>query len=243
MRSCGTLPDFLTESGEPVELPEFLVEKWTAEGRLDAELAELDAFFERTGYPRAPRYYVMKWLTDWVREYGFDGYRVDTTKHFEEALSAELADEARLAFEDWKAANPEKAIDDRPFWFMGEVYNYAIDHGRDFDFGDRTVDYFAHGYDGLINFGFKSHAQGDLEELFSSYSSHSSARGRCGVRRSSTTPARTTTVLRSTRIATAPSKWERRYCSRPVRLRSTTATSWRGRSGSRAPKATRTSAR
>ena len=46
----------------------------------------LEAFFERTGYPRAPRYYIMKWLTDWVRELGFDGYRVDTAKHFEEAI-------------------------------------------------------------------------------------------------------------------------------------------------------------
>ena len=67
----------------PVELPPALLEKWEREGRQGQEVAELDAFFARTGHPRAPRYYLIKWLTDWVRELGFDGYRVDTAKHFE----------------------------------------------------------------------------------------------------------------------------------------------------------------
>ncbi len=163
------LPDFLTESTDAVELPGFLVEKWSAEGRLDQEQAELDAFFERTGYPRAPRYYVMKWLTDWVREYGFDGYRVDTAKHFEEQVSAELAVEARQAFDDWKAAHPDQVLDDRPFWMMAEVYNYELRHGRDFSFGDRTVDFYDFGYDALINFGFKGRAGGDLDAMYTDY--------------------------------------------------------------------------
>ncbi|MCL7971288.1 MAG: alpha-amylase family glycosyl hydrolase, partial [marine benthic group bacterium] len=74
----ANLPDILTSSEENVELPRRLLEKWQREGRLVQEVAELDEFFTETGYPRAPRYYLMKWLTDWVREYGFDGYRVDT---------------------------------------------------------------------------------------------------------------------------------------------------------------------
>ena len=53
-----------------------------------------DAFFQRTGYPRVPRYYVIKWLTDYVGEFGFDGYWVDTAKHFEPAVGAELKREA-----------------------------------------------------------------------------------------------------------------------------------------------------
>jgi alpha-amylase len=160
----------LTGRDDPVELPRPLIEKWRREGRLDQELAELDAFFERTGYPRAPRYYIMKWLTDWVREYGFDGYRVDTAKHFEEAVSAELKQEAERAFADWRAAHPNRVVDDLPFYMMGEVYNYELNHGRDFDFGDRTVDYFDYGYDGLINFGFKREAAGAMDELFARYS-------------------------------------------------------------------------
>lgn len=165
------LPDILTSRDEPVELPQPLIEKWEREGRLDRELAELDAFFARTGYPRAPRYYIMKWLTDWVREFGFDGYRMDTAKHIEEAASAELKREAEQAFADWRAAHSGKVLGDLPFYMMGEVYSYELNHGRDFDFGDRTVDFFAYGYDGLINFGFKREAAGSLDELHSRYAS------------------------------------------------------------------------
>jgi alpha-amylase len=164
-----TLPDIRTDSDESVALPPELVEKWRAEGRLEQEQAELDAFFARTGYPRAPRYYLIKWLTDWVRELGFDGYRVDTAKHFEEAVSAELKHEAELAFADWKQAHPGETLDSLPFFMLGEVYNYDIANGRDFDFGDRTVDFFRHGYDALINFGFKRDAAGSLDNLYSRY--------------------------------------------------------------------------
>ena len=164
------LPDILTDRDDPVELPEPLLDKWDREGRLERELAELDAFFERTGYARASRYYIVKWLTDWVRELGFDGYRVDTAKHFEEAVSAELKQEAERAFSDWKAAHPDRVLDDLPFDMMGEVYNYELSNGRDFDFGDRTVDFFDYGYDGLINFGFKREAAGSLDDLYARYS-------------------------------------------------------------------------
>ncbi len=164
-----TLPDIRTESDDRVELPLPLIAKWRGEGRLDAEVASLDAFFTRTGYPRAPRYYVIKWLTDWVREFGFDGYRLDTAKHFGEHVSAELAQEATLAFEDWKRAHPRKALDSLPFYVMGEVYGYAPNQGRAYDFGDRKVDFFSHGYDGLINFAFKAEAAGSLDSLYTRY--------------------------------------------------------------------------
>jgi alpha-amylase len=163
------LPDLRTDSDTPVDLPGFLTAKWEEEGRLAEERAELDDFFDRTGHPRAPRYYVMKWLTDWVREFGFDGYRVDTAKHFEEDVSAELAEEARAAYEEWKAGRSELPQGDAPFWMLAEVYNYDLEHGRDFDFGDRTVDFFAHGYDALINFGFKGRARRDLDATYADY--------------------------------------------------------------------------
>jgi len=166
----ATLPDVLTDRDDPVDLPPALIEKWQREGRLDRERAELDAFFARTGYPRAPRYYIIKWLTDWVREFGFDGYRMDTAKHFGEAVSAELKREAERAFADWKRAHPAQALDGLPFYMMGEVYGYELSQGRAYNFGDRTVDFFAYGYDGLINFGFKREAAGSLDDLFTRYS-------------------------------------------------------------------------
>ncbi|MBT8478003.1 MAG: alpha-amylase [Gemmatimonadetes bacterium] len=164
------LPDILTDRNDPVELPAALLAKWEREGRLDQELAELDAFFERTGHPRAPRYYLMKWLTDWVREYGFDGYRVDTAKHFEEWVSAELKLEAEQAFAAWRAAHPDRVTGDLPFFMMGEVYNYDMRNGRDFDLGDGdTADFFDYGYDGLINFDFKQKTGESLDGLFTRY--------------------------------------------------------------------------
>jgi alpha-amylase len=166
----ANLPDILTSSDEPVELPQFLLDKWEREGRLAEETAELDAYFERTGHARAPRYYLIKWLTDWVREVGFDGYRVDTAKHFEEEVSAELKAEATQAYEEWKAAHPEQVVGDLPFYMMGEVYNYYASNGRAFDFGDgTTVDFFDYGYDGMINFGLK-HRDVELADIFAEYS-------------------------------------------------------------------------
>lgn len=168
------LQDVRTESDAPVELPPFLIETWRREGRLERELAELDAFFARTGHPRAPRYYIIKWLTDWVREYGVDGFRVDTAKHVDPEVWAELKVEAERAHADWKAANPGALVDDQPFYMVGEVFNFGLDDfqkavGAAYDYGDRRVDFFDHGFDGLINMGFPTHARAPMPELFDQY--------------------------------------------------------------------------
>jgi alpha-amylase len=166
----ASLPDVLTDRDQPVDLPPVLIEKWKNEGRLDAERASLGSFFTRSGHPRAPRYYIIKWLTDWVREFGLDGYRVDTAKHFGESVSAELKLEAERAYAEWKGAHPAQALDSLPFYMVGEVYGWDPSQGRAYNYGDRTVDFFAHGYDALINFGFKSDAAGSLDTLFTRYS-------------------------------------------------------------------------
>jgi alpha-amylase len=165
------LPDLLSGSDKEVELPGYLVEKWKAEGRYELELAELNEFFERTGYPRAPRYYVIKWLTDYVREFGVDGFRVDTAKHVEESVWGELYKEVVIAFNDWKQAHPADVLDENEFYMVGEVYNYGISGGRWYDFGDRKVDYFDQGFHSLINFEFKYDAQKDYESIFKKYDS------------------------------------------------------------------------
>ena len=165
----ATLPDIRTERDEPVALPPPLLEKWEQEGRREREVAELDAYFARTGHPRAPRYYIIKWLTDWVREFGFDGYRIDTAKHFGETVATELKREAETALAEWRRDHPGEGRDDLPFYMVGEVYGWEPGNGRAYDFGDRKVDYFAHGYDALINFGFKREAAGSLDSLFAGY--------------------------------------------------------------------------
>lgn len=165
------LPDIRTESEEDVEIPKALRDKWEKEGRLQQELDELDAFFERTGYPRAPKYYIIKWITDYIREFGVDGFRVDTVKHVEEDVWSILAKEAKIAFNEWKERNQKAIQEDQEFFMLAETYNYNINNGRMFSFGDKEVDYFRHGFDSQINFGFKYDANNDYEKLFSNYDS------------------------------------------------------------------------
>ncbi len=165
------LPDIRTESNDNVELPPQLVEKWKAEGRYEQEVKELDAFFERTGHPRAPRFYIMKWLTDYITEFGIDGYRVDTVKHTEEYVWQEFKVECDYAFSEFKKNNPDKVLDENDFYLVGEVYNYGISGGQWFDFGDRKVNYFnPPSFQSLINFEFKWNAkQMGYEAMFKKY--------------------------------------------------------------------------
>jgi alpha-amylase len=150
------LPDIRTDSNEEVGLPPQLKEKWKAEGRYEQEMAELDAFFERTGHPRAPRFYIMKWLTDYITDFGIDGYRVDTVKHTEEFVWQEFKVECDNAFKAFKKDNPDKVLDDNDFYLVGEVYNYVISGGQYFDYGDKKVNYFdPPSFHSLINFEFK----------------------------------------------------------------------------------------
>ena len=166
------LPDIRTESNESIELPPQLVAKWKAEGRYEQEVKELDAYFERTGHPRAPRFYIMKWLTDYITDFGIDGYRVDTVKHTEEFVWQEFKQECDFAFNEFKKNNPDKVLDDNNFYLVGEVYNYAISHGTAFDFGDKKVNYFDDAFNSLINFEIKWNAkQMKANDVFQKYDS------------------------------------------------------------------------
>lgn len=167
------LPDIRTESNDDVGLPPQLEEKWKAEGRYDEEMAELDAFFERTGYPRAPRFYIIKWLTDYITDFGIDGYRADTVKHTEAFVWQEFKKECDYAFEEFKINNPDKVLDNNDFYLVGEVYNYGISGGQMFDFGDKKVNYFdPPAFQSLINFEFKWNAKElGKHQLFHKYDS------------------------------------------------------------------------
>ena len=166
----ANLPDIRTESNEDVELPPQLIEKWKSEGRYEQEVAELDAFFERTGHPRAPRFYIMKWLTDYITEFGIDGYRCDTVKHTEPFVWEEFKKECDYAFSEFKKNNPDKVMDDNDFYLVGEVYNYGISAGKAFDFGDKKVNYFDDMFTAQINFEFKWNAkQMDIQNMFAMY--------------------------------------------------------------------------
>ncbi len=163
------LPDIRTEREEPVDLPEVLANKWKQEGRLEQEIQALEEYFNSNSYPRIPRFYIIKWLTDYIRKFGIDGFRVDTAKHTEAEVWVELKKEAEKAFSDWKNNNPDKKLDDNNFFMVGEVYGFGAGGGRAYDYGDKRVDFFENGFESLINFAFKYDAKKSYDDLFSKY--------------------------------------------------------------------------
>ena len=176
----ANLPDILTESNQPAELPQMLVEKWKKEGKYETEIKSLETFFARTGYPKAPKYYIMKWLADYVEQYGIDGYRVDTVKHTNEDVWKDFQKVCQESFDIYKRKNPSKVLDNNLFFTVGEVYGYGISQKQDYNFGDKKVNYYQNGFKSLINFDFKGDANKSYEELFSNYSNllHSDLNGK-----------------------------------------------------------------
>ena len=166
----ANLPDVLTEENAPAELPQLLVDKWKKEGRYEAEMKSLNEFFTKYNLPKAPKYYIMKWLADYIVKYGVDGFRVDTVKHANEDMWKEFQKISQDAFDEYKKNNPSKVLDDNSFFTVGEVYGYGISQKNNYDFGDKKVDYFQNGFNNLINFDFKGDANKSYEETFSKYS-------------------------------------------------------------------------
>jgi alpha-amylase len=134
--SCG-LPKFLTEDDTPVRLPAFLRDRAGSLAR------DLDA--------TPVRGYLLQWLGGWVRRYGIDGFRCDSVKHVDTRCWRELKRHASEALGEWRRARGESA-DDGAFWMAGEVFGQGI----------APSDYYAHGFDSLINFEF----QGEIDAVF-----------------------------------------------------------------------------
>lgn len=150
--SVAGLPDFLTESTKAVDLPEFLKHKADTRARTIPNASVSD--------------YLIAWHTDWVRRFGIDGFRGDTVKHLEPAVWARLKQAGSEALKEWKAANPDKKIDDLPFYMVGEVWDHGVSKDLWYD----------NGFDSVINFDYQregalTHAQcmSQAEETYASY--------------------------------------------------------------------------
>ncbi|BAO55961.1 alpha-amylase family glycosyl hydrolase [Nonlabens marinus] len=165
----SNLPDIRTDSNIEVELPDLLVNKWKEEGRYEQEVKELETFFEKSQLPRTPVNYIIKWVTDYARETGIDGFRIDTVKHVEESVWTTFIEQSRKAYNQWKSNNPELMIHDDEFFILGELYGYYAAGGRNYAFNESQVDYFDSGYDAMINFGFKEDARKVYSTLFADY--------------------------------------------------------------------------
>ena len=131
-RQLSFLPDFKTESPAVADKP-VLFDRKTG-----------TAFATRPNF--TVRDYLVQWQSDWVRKFGFDGFRCDTALNVETGSWAALKGAATSALTAWKAANPSKKIDDAQFWMTGEVYGHDVAKDEYFTQG---------GFDSLINFAFQ----------------------------------------------------------------------------------------
>lgn len=161
----GGLPDIKTESNMDNGIPPILKTKWEKEGRLENESTELDKFFEESGLSRNNVNYIIKWLTDWVREYGIDGFRCDSVKHIEMEHWGTLKEQADRALKEWRKENPEDIASawDEDFWMVGE----------NFDFTNKKDSHFTVGkFDAMINLQFQQYsytANSGLDYTYSEY--------------------------------------------------------------------------
>ena len=135
------LPDFRTESSKAAGLPPILQRK------NDTRAVALP--------DTTVRGYLVRWLADWVREFGVDGFRADTVKHVEPATWLALRVAATEALADWKARHPEQAIDDAPFWMTGEAWGHGPERSSWHDAG----------FDSMLNFDFQARAGGDWQAI------------------------------------------------------------------------------
>ncbi|WP_372078541.1 alpha-amylase [Vibrio amylolyticus] len=119
------LPDFRTESAEPVTPPKWLLENpgTRVEHRENFTVSD----------------YLLEWQTDWVKRFGVDGFRVDTVKHVESDVWKRLKEKASSNLEQWRKENDRTG---EPFWMMGEVWGHSA----------YRTPYFDDGFDALINF-------------------------------------------------------------------------------------------
>lgn len=138
VNSLSGLPDFRTEQTKSVSIPPILKTKWTQEGTYNEKLAKYGSSNTVTGY-------ISTWLSEWVKEYGVDGFRCDTAKHVENASWNQLKTACVSALKTWRQNNPDKpgAEWKEDFWMTGEAW----DHGVGYD-----AYYSEGGFDSMINF-------------------------------------------------------------------------------------------
>jgi alpha-amylase len=132
--SLAFLPDIKTEAPGASGLPLFFRHK------PDTAAREIPGATTRD--------YLTVWISQWVRDYGIDGFRVDTAKHVDKPTLDLLKQRATEALAEWKAANPKQALDNAPFWMTGEAWGHGV----------MKSDYYQHGFDAMINFDFQDQA-------------------------------------------------------------------------------------
>ena len=139
------LPDFKTESTKAVGIPPFLANKATfGQGYLSN--------YQAQGTKRV-RDWITEWLVQYVKDYGIDGFRVDTAKHVTYDNWSNLNYQAKIALNEWRQNNPSLPGADwnDDFWSTAEVWGHGV--------GQSDIHTTAN-FDSVINFGFKGAIDG-----------------------------------------------------------------------------------
>ncbi|MGN1126564.1 MAG: starch-binding protein, partial [Ruminococcus sp.] len=159
--SLAGLPDFKTESTTSVTIPPILKTKWIKEGTLNEKVSRYGSSDTVSGY-------LVKWLSEWVSQYGVDGFRCDTAKHVEKESWKKLKDSCVKALNTWRSNNPGKAGADwdEDFWMTGEHWDHKV--GYD--------DYYSQGgFDSMINFDSSGSCLPDASSINGKYQYYASA--------------------------------------------------------------------
>lgn len=135
------LPDFKTESTSSVSLPLFLQNDIKASGK------------------KPINEHLISWVTQWVRDYGIDGFLIDAEKHVEPATWQKLSEEAQLAYSEWYEKNLDLMISNgwsNKFYMVGERFGHMLNKS----------DAFNHGFDSMLNFSFQQDVKESLDTCF-----------------------------------------------------------------------------
>ncbi len=164
--SLAFLPDIRTDMQSPVGLPKLLQNKWDS-NKENTEQQELNNFFSNNNLTATPANHIIKWLTDWVREYGIDGFRIDTYKHVERNIWGDLKTHAETALAEYRTNNPNKPLADQtdPFWMVGEWYGHGPNKNNEAAYQGQT--------DAFINFDF-THISSNPSGMEGTYSNYAS---------------------------------------------------------------------
>lgn len=163
LTSClAGLPDFRTEQSKSVSLPPILKTKWGQENTLSKKTSKY-------GGSDTVSNYIVKWLSEWVSEYGVDGFRCDTAKHVEKSSWKKLKNSCVAALKSWRQKNKGKAGSEwqDDFWMTGECW----------DFKNLALDSYntEGGFDSMINFGFSGSGVPGISSINGTYQGYAGA--------------------------------------------------------------------
>ena len=163
---CGSTPEQMCVNQMPdlrddVEvsgIPAFLNLKWGAD-KSELEQGQLADFFTRTGYKKTATNHVIMWLTDWVAEFGIDGFVLRDAEHVNGDAIKRLKDQSVRALSEWRGANAIQEEGNEAFWIA-----------TDGVLSEPEVQILtANGIDAILNYGFVQDVMAAPDGQYGSY--------------------------------------------------------------------------